>query len=175
MNIEVELRSFISKDKYEELLEFFRKQGSFVKEDCQETYFFDCSQDLRIQKNDFFSKVWLKKGSMHDDQREEIEIRFSREEFDKLEKIFLDMGMNIAVKWMRKRHSFVWKGIDVSLDYTKGYGYILELEKLSSEKEKDSALELLKQGLKHLDIPLTPKQEFDAKYKYYKENWQSLI
>ena len=41
MNIEVEIRSFISKERYEELLEFFKKEGKFISEDYQETYYFD--------------------------------------------------------------------------------------------------------------------------------------
>ena len=51
MNIEVELRSFISEEKYNELIDFFRTNAKFVKEDFQETHYFDVEQDLRIQKN----------------------------------------------------------------------------------------------------------------------------
>ena len=43
-NIEVEIRSFISKEKYEELLEFFKQNAELVKEDFQETHYFDCEQ-----------------------------------------------------------------------------------------------------------------------------------
>ena len=175
MNIEVEVRSFISKDKYEELIEFFKTQAEFVKEDEQETYYFDTEEDLRIQKNNFFSKIWLKKGKIHDDHREEIEIKFDKDDFRKLEKLFLNIGLNVGIKWFRKRHTFKWENINVMVDYTKGYGYIIELEKMSSEKEKEKTLELLKQKLKLLNIPLTPKEDFDKKYKYYKENWRKLV
>ena len=173
MNIEVEVRSFISKEKYEELLEFFKKEGKFVNEDYQETLYFDTKEDLRIQKNNFFSKIWLKKGKIHDDYREEIEIKFDRNDFEKLKKLFLILGFNVEIKWLRKRYTFKWQDMDVMIDYTKGYGYIIELEKISSEKEK--TLKLLKQKLKILNISLTPKEEFDKKYNYYKENWKSLI
>ena len=74
-NIEVEIRSFISKEKYNELIEFFKKNAEFINEDYQETYYFDTKEDLRIQKNNYFSKIWMKKGKMHDEQREEIEIK----------------------------------------------------------------------------------------------------
>ncbi|MDD2388097.1 MAG: hypothetical protein PHP52_15090 [Bacteroidales bacterium] len=57
MNIEAELRSFISEEKYNELLDFFKKEASLIKEDYQETFYFDCDEDLRIQKNNFFSKI----------------------------------------------------------------------------------------------------------------------
>jgi len=62
MNTEVEIRSFITKEKYKELIEFFNKEAEFVNEDYQENYYFDTKEDLRIQKNNFFSKLWMKKG-----------------------------------------------------------------------------------------------------------------
>ncbi|GEM_PF-2211807 len=72
-NIEVEIRSFISKDQYQELITFFHKNGQFKGEDNQETYYFDAEQDLRIQRNHTHSKIWMKKGKLHDEHREEIE------------------------------------------------------------------------------------------------------
>ncbi len=175
MNIEVELRSFISEEKYKELLEFFAREGKFVNEDNQITYYFDSDEDLRIQKNDFFSKIWLKKGKMHDEHREEIEVKFPKEDFDKLEAMFLTLGYNIKIKWFRKRHVFSWQGVDVMVDYTKGYGYILELEKMADETSKEGTLKLLREKFDLLNIPLTSKEEFDKQFRNYQENWQRLI
>ena len=81
MDYEVEIRSFVSKEKYFELIDFFKKYASLINEDFQETIYLDCPQDLRIQKNSFYSKIWLKKGKMHDEQREELEIRFKKDDF----------------------------------------------------------------------------------------------
>src|SRR3989344_6454009 len=147
MVVEVELRSFISPEKYEELLTFFKTKGEFLSEDYQETSYFDAKEDLRIQKNNFFSKIWMKKGKIHDEQREELEIKFPKEDFEKLESIFLAIGIKTKIKWFRKRHSFIWEDIDVSVDFTKGYGYIIELEKLSDKENEESTLAYLKQKL----------------------------
>ena len=175
MAIEVELRSFISEEKYKELLEFFAREGKFVNEDNQVTYYFDSDEDLRIQKNDFFSKIWLKKGKMHDEHREEIEVKFPKEDFDKLEAMFLTLGYNVKIKWFRKRHVFSWEGVDAMVDYTKGYGYILELEKLTDERGKEETLKLLREKFALLGISVTPKEEFDKQFKNYQENWRSLV
>ena len=175
MSIEVEIRSFISKEKFDALLDFFKKNASLVKEDYQETFYFDCDQDLRIQRNSFFSKICLKKGNIHDDYREEIEIKFDRDEFEKLEKLFLSLGYNVEIKWFRKRFEFKWDDIKVCLDYTKGYGYIIELEKICSENKKELEFERLKQKLKSLGVEITPKEEFNKKFLYYKKNWRSLV
>jgi predicted adenylyl cyclase CyaB len=174
-NIEVEIRSFITKEQYEKLLKFFRKNATLVKEDYQETYYFDTKDDLRIQRNNFFSKIWLKKGNIHDECREEIEIKFSRDDFEKLEQLFLNLGFKIQIKWFRKRNQFEWNKTKVCLDQTRGYGYIIELEKICSEREKEKTLERLKQKLNELDIKLTSREAFEKKFIYYKENWQKLV
>lgn len=173
-NIEVEIRSFVTKERYEELLDFFKKEGELVNEDYQETYYFDSKEDLRIQKNKFFAKIWIKKGEIHDDHREEIEIKFDKDKFDELEKLFIGLGYNVEIKWFRNRHSFKWQDLDIAVDYTKGYGYILELEKMSTEEDKEKTLESLKQKMKELNVELTPKDEFKKKYEDYKQNWKTL-
>ena len=174
-NIEVEIRSFISKEKYNELLDFFNQNAKKVKEDYQETFYFNSEQDLRTQKSNSNSKIWLKKGKIHDDFREEIELKLNKEDFEKANKIFEAIGLNTKIKWYRLRNQFNWNNIKVCLDYTKGYGYIIELEKLTNNQEKEKTLEELKNELAQLNIPLTPKQEFEDKFKYYEQNWRELI
>ncbi len=173
-NIEVEIRSFISKEKYEELIKFFDKNAEKLSDDYQETYYFDTPQDLRIQKNKYFSKVWLKKGKIHDESREEIEIKSKVEDFENLEKLFLALDYKVKIKWFRNRTEYRWQEMNVCIDYSKGYGYIVELEKMSSEKEKENSLEYLKNKLKELEIPLTSREEFERKFKDYEDNWQTL-
>jgi len=93
--IEVEIRSFISEEKFNELLAFFGKNGKKVSEDTQETHYFDSKEDLRIQKNNFYSKIWMKKGKLHDDQREEIELKVGKDDFEKLGTIFEAAGLKV--------------------------------------------------------------------------------
>ncbi|MBI2671885.1 CYTH domain-containing protein [Candidatus Woesearchaeota archaeon] len=174
-NIEVEVRSLISEERYKELIEFFKKECEIIKEDKHETYYFDCEEDLRIYRTNSNSIVLLKKGKVHDYFREEIEIKFKREDFEELEKLFSNLGFNVAVKWFRKRLEFKWQDINVCLDYTKGYGYIIELEKMSDENEKETILNELKDKLKTLNIKITSKEEFNKKYEYYIKNWKKLV
>ncbi len=130
---------------------------------------------MRIQKNNSYSKILLKKGKIHDDHREEIEIKFDRVEFEKLERLFLAIGFKTEIKWFRKRFEFAWQDITVCLDFTKGYGYIIELEKMCSENDKETEYKRLKQILEFLKVKITPKEEFSKKFQYYKKNWKSLI
>ncbi len=175
MNIEIEIRSFIEREDYERLLEFFKVNSELVKEDFQETLYFDCEEDLRIQKNNLGAKIWFKHGKMHDEAREEIEVKIDKEDFEKIKNIFLSIGLNIEIKWLRDRKQFNWKGIKVCLDYTKGYGYIIELEKITNVLEKEQVLDELKNRLEELKIPLTSKEKFEERFDYYKRNWRDLI
>lgn len=174
-NIEVEVRSFISKTKYYSLIKFFKENSSLVKEDNQETIYFDSKKDLRIQKNNFTSKIWLKGGKIHDDFREEIEVHTEKKDFEKLKKLFNSLGYKEEIKWLRKRKEFKWNGIKVCLDYTVGYGYIVELEKMSNSKNKEKDFSLLKLKLEFLKIKETPREEFEKAFKYYQKNWKTLI
>jgi len=175
MVIEVEVKALLSKDEYENLAEFFHYNADFLGEDKQETWYFDCPEDIRIQKNTNYSKIIYKSGKIHDQTREEIEIKFDKNDFEKFTKILDSLGIKTKVKWFRHRKDFNWEGVKVSLDFTKGYGYILELEKISDEKNKEEVLEELKDTLKTLDIKLTPREIFDEKFDYYVANWKELV
>lgn len=171
---EVELRSLLSKEEYEKLKSFFDKNAQLIKEDEQETHYFNCEEDLRIQKNKYYSKVWLKRGELHDESREEIELKMDKADFKKLQSLFNALNYEVSIKWFRQRREYKWRGVSVMLDYTKGYGYILELEILT-EGDEESALSKLRGLFKELNVKLTPKKVFSEKYKYYKKNWKELL
>ena len=179
MPLEVETRSFISKEQYEALMSFFKtnaKQSS--TEDDQVTFYFESPTsdkvDLRIQQNASYSKVWLKKGRLHDDAREEIEIRCQLSDFEKLEHLFLALGYAIQIKWFRRRNEFLWNEISVALDYTRGYGYIVEFEKLCEDQEKERVQRSLQEAFDSLGIAISRREEFEEKYTHYKEHWREL-
>lgn len=173
--IEVEIQSFITKEQYENLLNFFRQNAEFVKEDYQETFYFDENSNLRIQRTNKDAKLWHKSGNVHDEFMEEIEIRTSRDDFEKAEKFLNKLGHNVKIKWFRTRNKFLWQGFNVSIDFTKSYGYMLEIDKLVAESEKEHTLEEIKNKFRELNIEITSKEEFTRKYNYYKENWRDLI
>ena len=80
------------------------------------------------------------------------------------------MGLDIEIKWLSDRKQFNWDGIKVCLDNTKGYGYIIELEKITNKLKQGKVLEELKQKLRELNITLTPREKFEEKFDYNKRN-----
>jgi len=173
--LEVEVRSFITKSQYNSFLKFFKKKGKFLNRENQTTYYFSGSHDLRIQKNDNFAKLWLKGGKIHDKYREDIEVKCDKEDFEKLESLLVMMGFQVKIKWFRKRNNFLWEGTKVSVDFTRGYGYIIEFEKIVPSIKKEKTYKLLLEKAKDLGIMVTKREEFDKKFNYYKNNWKRLI
>ena len=146
-----------------------------MNESNQETDYFDGDKDLRIQKNNDYSKIWLKGGKMHDEKRKEIELRLKKEDFEKAKDLFSEMGLNVKIKWFRKRKEYSWGEFSVCLDYTKGYGYIIEIEKLCEESDKDFYEKLIKSKFIELNVDITSKEDFNQKFLYYEKNWKNLI
>ena len=171
MKKEVEVRSFISKEKYQQLKEFFSKKAKLLEERNEETFYLNSDQDLRIQKTDDGAKVWLKKGKLHDNSRQELEVLFNRDDFKKMKDIFKAIGFEPEIKWERKRMIYNWDGLTCMLDHTKNYGYIIELEKIVDKKETKEVYDRLKEKLKSLGVSITPKEEFDRRYKEYKRKY----
>ena len=171
--IECEVRAFISEEKYNQLLHYFKKNATYINEDDQETYYWNAPHDLRIQKNNSYAKIWLKKGAIHDDARQEIEIKCKKEDFQNIRDLFEALGYTITVCWYRNRHTFKWEdNITVCIDHTKNYGHIIELEILAQENNKEQALEKIRQKLGALDIQETPKEIFNKKFEEYKNKFQ---
>ena len=173
--IECEIRAFISEEEYHRLIDFFKKNAEYKGEDMQQTNYFDAQTKVRTQKNSKGTKIILKKGNVHEGAREEIEIECAGEDFDKINKIFIELGHPVVIEWYRKRHTFFWEGITVCIDDTEGYGYIIELEKLIDEYQKEQTLTELREKLNFLKIQETPKELFDKKFQHYKENWREMI
>lgn len=174
-NIETEIRSFIDERQYKDLLKFFKKEGRFFGEEKQISYYFSGENDLRIQRSDKSAKIWLKKGKMHDDSREEIEVKLDIKEFENSKSLFEALGYEIKIEWYRRRNTFSWKGINVMLDDTKGYGRIIELEKMCKAPEKEKTIRLLRTKMEILGVQETKKEEFEKKFEYYKKNWKKLV
>lgn len=172
--VEVELRSFVSDRKYAQLMGFLKKDARLVSVDNQVTHYFNDEGSVRIQKNDHFAKLWIKPGRLHDAVHEEIEVKVDTKDFGKLERAMSALGFAPRIKWFRLRHTFEWKGVSVMLDRTRGYGNIVELERICAPARKDAALALLGKRLSELGVEKTPIAEFDKRYARYRKNWRRL-
>lgn len=175
-NIEVEIRSFITKPDYENLLDRLNREGALLDKIKEETVYFEAkNRDLRIRKNEEEAFLILKEGEIHDASREEIEIKLRVDDFHKIKDLLNKLGNKDSVRWFRKRIVFKWDDVKVFLDDTKGYGLILELEKIGNAKNKAKIYKYLEQKMKSLGVNTTPRKVFEKKFKYYKKNWRKIL
>jgi predicted adenylyl cyclase CyaB len=174
IQIECEIRAFVTDEQYVQLSETLDRIADFGGADEQVTYYFEGhgNPDLRIQRNAAGSKIWLKQGRMHEEARREIELICQSDDFDTLEQLFLALGYRVSIKWFRQRRTYTLDDITITLDDTRGYGKIIELEKLCRESDRAASLVQLKALMSELGIDTTPKEEFDKRYLDYKEHWR---
>ena len=164
---EIEIRTFVTKDKYEQLYDKFIKNEGFVV-DKQLTIYFDFKIDVRLQLSNQGCKVWIKWWKIHDIVREEKEFWFSERDFLKVFEM-LSVFFKHKTYWLRKRLKWYVDDIKVCIDYTKGYGRVVEVEKLvDDEKYKEKVKRQLEDFLKNLvKWDISKKEEFQRRYKEY--------
>ncbi|OIO52347.1 hypothetical protein COY93_04610 [Candidatus Uhrbacteria bacterium CG_4_10_14_0_8_um_filter_58_22] len=172
---ECEVRSFVDGRKFDELLERFGREGEPLGEDFQETHYLSGAHDLRIQRSDREAKLWLKSGELHDSVREEFEVRCRWEDFPGLSEMMAALGHTVEVKWFRERRRFRWHGVKATLDITRGYGRIVELEELVGPDGREAAVRRLYVLLTELGVQPTSREEFDRRYAEYRERWRELV
>ena len=175
-NIEIEVRSFIIKEEYKKLKKKLDKEAKFLDSANEETVYFKGTKgDLRLRRDENQAFIIFKKGKIHDDFREEIEIKYNRNDFRKIEKLFKKFSFKDEIRWFRTRRIYQWGRVRVFLDDTKGYGFIIELEKIGKVGKEKKIHQQLENKLKSLGIKITPKKIFDEKFEYYKKNWQKIL
>jgi len=175
-NIEVEVRSFVDEGQFENIKNILDRDYEFVKELKETTVYFSGEKDLRMRKNETEAFVILKEGKIHDDFRKEFEVRIDKDDFGNMAELFQGLGYEIEIEWQRNRLEYKNADMKVLLDDTKGYGKILELEKMVEEGNEDKAHSLLAEEISKFGIAkITSKEEFNEKFEYYKQNWKTLI
>lgn len=170
------MRSFVDDRQFSDLKNLLDKNFEFIKELEEVTVYFSGEKDLRMRKNQTEAFVILKEGKIHDDFRKEFEVRINRDDFDNMVALLESLGYEIEIEWFRNRREYEKGDMKVLLDDTKGYGKILELEKIVEEGQEDEAHRGLLEEMKEFGIEkVTSKEEFNEKFQYYKDNWKNLI
>lgn len=171
---EVEKRSFISEDKYNELISHFKSHNYYLKEERQITYYFQGNIDFRLMNSSKYLKMWLKKGNLHDDIKEEMSVIIDKKYETDLLKMLVILGYEVEIKWFRKRLQLTYRDFEVTLDYSIGYGFIIEFKlMINNELDIDKAKKRLEDVFIDFGINTSSKEEFTNKYNDYKENWEN--
>jgi len=175
MQKEIEVKFLLSDTDRQILKDFLEAKGLEPHfRETQDNYYYNSPEglDLRIRRTDTNAYLILKKGWMHDEDREELEVRVDEEAFDTLDSILTNLGYDYNTKWHRERTEYHYHDFAITLDFNAGYGWVAEIEKVVSEGEEDSAKQEISALAQEIGLQPTPPEVFDKMYHYYKKNWQ---
>ncbi len=173
-NIEVEIQTFLSPTEAKRVRTFFNKRARFMGSHRDSTTYFEKNGRVRIRIEPRRAYFVFKGGVMHDHHREEVEIPFDKKFVPLAERFLIALGFPVTVGWFRKREKWLWKGVTVTLDDSKGYGKLLELEKMASLIEKGRVYQMLRQRLTTLRLQPTPRKELNKRFRHYLKHWKML-
>ena len=174
-NIEVESKSLITQEKYFKLLYYFNDLFAFRGEENQLIYIYESDNDLRIEQANLFAKISFRDKKHKDKDRGNIEIKFNKDDFLLLHKLITKLGVDKKIEWHKKSMVFGFKNINIFLEHTKGFGYILRMQIITSEEFKDDAKKLIKDKFSEFEVSISSKKDFDARNYKYEANWQKFL
>ncbi len=170
---------FVLKPKDKNILEKFLSDNDakMVSEGTQDNWYYVApgKNDLRIRRTDKEAYLVLKKGWMHDDDRDEIEIKVARADFLRLDEVFCSLGYKYDTKWYRKRTEYKYKNFSITIDFNAGYGWIAEIERTVQPGNEEMAKKEILSLAKEIGLKPATKELFNKMYEYYKKNWSHYI
>lgn len=163
--IEVEFRSLLKKEKYNNLKKFLDKKAKDLGKDNKNVYFFLLPNKIvKVTKNvsKKTAKIVIKLNRLGQGSCdfEEIEIPINLSDFNKTVKLFKELPFNQIQNSYQKRHNYFYDGVELALKYTKSWGYHLELEIMIDKKSKlKKSEEKIRAVAKKLGVKIMEEKE----------------
>lgn len=142
-NIEVEFRAALDDNKYEEMLDFFNKNGKLVMAGERVTTKYS-PPDLRIREDWNGKTLMLKIGDVNNTEREEYEVGIN--DSTEIKKIIENLGFYLIHSWRTKRKKFEFKDFYICIDDIPGFMKTMEIERKCLAEE----VNLCKQQIQEL-------------------------
>ncbi len=181
---EIEIKSLLTKEKYEELQKILPQRYQKINEDSITTIRFK-PKDLRVRYSNQLNELVFKDGNPTNFSRKEITINLKeKDDCNQMINLLKELGFKDDPSWIKHKQEFVLEfdhqEYTLSLQHIENFAYILEAEIMLEEKdlgtgktENDQTetewvhIENLKKILTSLDcIPIEPK-EFNQKIGEY--------
>lgn len=166
-NIELEIRAELSKKQFQELLNQLKKEKKLEHQTKRLSVMFwgEISKevfDIRVRTDsNQNTEIVIKKGNFHSKDRKEFYKKISKDQFTIFVELFSLLGLQSK---MTERENFVFDlGNKINLVMVKAKSiYYLELEKISSLKDKNKNYKELKEVASILGVSLIKnKKEFE--------------
>lgn len=118
-------------------------------------------------------RVYLvaKSGELHGSVRKEYELSVDST-LEQLDELLITAGNNLKSRWYRRRETLGKDGISICLDRNDGYGFVVEIEKMSyTDDGADESVLMIRTLADSLGLEEISKATLDKMYKHYTDNW----
>ncbi|MEA2715088.1 MAG: hypothetical protein QOG91_116 [Candidatus Parcubacteria bacterium] len=89
-----------------------------------------------------------------------------------LDGLLLDSGFTYQAKWCRERQEYGTGDLKVCIDWTPGYGYMAEFEKIVSDEDAlETAREELLSVMDELGFAELPQDRLERMFEHYNAHW----
>ena len=167
-HIEIEFRSLLDENKYNELLRVLKDKARDLGEDDKDVYFF-IMPDRLLKVTDNVSqgtaKITIKLTRIgQGSDFEEIEYLIDPQDIQKAVKLFRLLDVTDEVQHaFQKRHNFEYKDVELAIKHSDAWGYHAELEiMIGDQRDKASAEEKIKKVAEELGLQLMNEEELRA-------------
>ena len=174
--LEIEKRGFLTEEKYNSLLDYFKKNSQFLGADDKYVVYYIYKDKLLKAVNNISkrnAKISLKMNKIGEGSVfPETEVKFSKNDYEKI-KFILDTVTNPekVMKGIQKRKNFIYKECEFAIKWSEEWGYHFEMEIIvNSEKEVQRAEDKLEELSKELNIKTLTEAELKDFTKKAEEN-----
>ncbi len=144
--IEIEKRALLTEEKYNETLAFLVSNGEDLGADDKDVVYYIYDDKLlklvhNMSKGN--AKVSLKMNKLGDAVAvEEYEIPFEQDKFTEMKMIFgAIVSPKQIIEGKQLRRNFSYKGCEIAMKWSKDYGYHIEIEIVTEDKDKVEVFE----------------------------------
>lgn len=161
MPIEIEFRGPLTKNKFQKLLRFFKKEARFVKKTKRKTFVYftnDKTLDLKVRTTDGISEIVIKKGFWGARKREEIILPIKAKLIEEVQKFLAFLGYKKGIIAVRETYIFEYKSIEFSLVKCPKNYYFYEAEFINNKTTKNPKNHI-KKILEYLELKVWSEKE----------------
>ena len=170
--IEVEYRGVLTKKKFDELNNYLKKSGNYIKEkDRFSVIYFPRGKerlkvsksplDLRVRITNKKSELVLKYGrSSGNDARKEFSFPIDSEKFEEIIEFLKILGFYYGVLQATKTYIYIYQDIEFALVDVPGFGYYFEAEILADMKSVESVKKKIAITTKELGLNVLNENDY---------------
>lgn len=163
-NFEIEYRSKVSFDKYNELLIYLDENAQVLGQDDKNVFFFlleDKLLKVSDNKSQGTAKITLKLNTIGNGATfEEIEFNIQTEDVKDAVRLFKTLGYVNVQESFQIRKNYIYEDVEIAMKYSETWGYHLELEKVIHDISlKESADLAIKKVADSLNIQIMSDEE----------------